>query len=55
MLESIGIGTKEGKMFKHVQNGDAKEYQKQVDKWRRSNGLEPQYDREKEKQVVSIG
>lgn len=55
MLESVGGGTKEGKMFKHVQNGDALEFQKQVDKWRRSNGLDSMHERENEKQVVSIG
>ena len=52
MLESIGNGTKEGKMFKHVQNGDATEYQKQVDRWRCLNGLEPLYGVEKEKQEI---
>lgn len=55
MLEIIGNGTKEGKMAKHVQNGDAKEFQYYVGRWRCFNGLEPQYDREKEKQVASIG
>lgn len=55
MLESIGNGTKDGKMAKHVQNGDAKEFQYYVDRWRCSNGLEPLYSREKEKQVVTHG
>ena len=55
MLESIGNGTKEGKMYKHVQSGDAAEYQRQVDRWRRFNGLSAMYERENEKEVVSIG
>jgi hypothetical protein len=55
MLESIGNGTKEGKMYKHVQSGDATEYQRQVDRWRRFNGLEAMYNVEKEKQEVTHG
>ena len=55
MLESVGNGTKEGKMAKHVQQGDAVEFQRNVDKWRRLSGLEPLYGVEKEKQVVIIG
>ena len=51
MLESIGGGTKEGKMAKHVQQGDVVEFQRTVDKWRCLNGLEPLYGAEKEKQV----
>lgn len=55
MLESIGHGTRETKMNKHVKYGDATEFQKNVDRWRLFNGLEPQYDREKEKQDVIHG
>ncbi len=55
MLGSVGNGTKEGKMAKHVQQGDASEFQRTVNKWRRLNGLEPLYGVEKERQVLSIG
>jgi len=47
MLESIGNGTKEGKMAKHVQQGDAVEFQNNMDKWRYLNGLAPLYSVEK--------
>lgn len=55
MLESIGNGTKEGKMAKHAQQGDAVEFQRTVDKWRCLNGLEALYSVEKEKQDVTHG
>ena len=55
MLESIGHGTRETKMNKHVKDGDAEEFKRQVDRWQRFNGLEPLYERENKKQVTSIG
>ena len=48
-------GTRETKMNKHVKDGDAEEFKRQVDRWRRFNGLEPLYERENKKRVSSIG
>jgi hypothetical protein len=52
MREQSGTLTKEAKIAKLVQQGDALEFQKMVDRWRVSNGLAPLYGREKQKQDV---
>ena len=55
MKESKGTASIESRMYKMEECGDSLDYKKMVDKWRCSNGLEPLYSAEKEKQVVSIG
>ena len=55
MLETKSKPTNDNRLYKLQECGDSLEYKAMVDKWRRSNGLEPLYSVEKEKQVVSIG
>ena len=52
MREQSGTLTKEAKIAKLVQQGDALEFQKMVDRWRCFNGLEPLYGREKQKKDI---
>ena len=55
MKESKGTASVESRMYKMEECGDSLSYKQMVDRWRCSNGLEPLYSVEKEKQVVSIG
>jgi hypothetical protein len=55
MLETKSKPTNDNRLYKLQECGDSLEYKAMVDKWRCSNGLEPLYSVEKEKQVVSIG
>ena len=55
MKESKGTASIESRMYKMQECGDSLKYKAMVDKWRCSNGLEPLYSREKEKQVVTHG
>lgn len=52
MLESKSKPTNDNWLYKLQECGDSLEYKAMVDKWRRSNGLEPLYGVEKEKQEV---
>ena len=54
MKESKGTATNANRLYKLQVCGVSLDYKKMVDKWRCSNGLEPLYGAEKEKQEVCI-
>lgn len=39
---------KQGAMYKNEKHGDCKRWQKDVDRWRKANGLKPIYEKEGE-------
>ena len=43
MLETKSKPTNDNRLYKLQECGDSLEYKAMVDKWRRSNGLEPLY------------
>lgn len=55
MLETKSKPTNDNRLYKLQECGDSLKYKAMVDRWRRFNGLEPLYSREKQKQVISIG
>ena len=55
MLETKSKPTNDNRLYKLQECGDSLKYKSMVDKWRRFNGLEPLYERENKKQVLSIG